>query len=170
MEHLINSLFTNDISIPAKTIIIAEGTFTDKFYLVKKGAVRAWYKNATKEVTSNLVFEDNLFTSLESFLFNSPSIYNFETLENCELGVVTKAEFDDFLNSHKDLKDKFYQNLLRRALENNKRFIIKFKLIINMYSHFFEMRVFVRMCGQWSQCWLVNFLKSTATRARKFFE
>lgn len=129
MQKLINSLFTNLISVPAKTNVIAEGSFTDNFFLIKKGAVRAWYKNSTnKEITTHLVFEDNLFTSIESFLFGEPSLYNFETIENCELAFVTKEEFDAFLNKDESLKDEFYQNLLKRTLEHNKRLIDLLKI------------------------------------------
>lgn len=121
MENLLNSLFANEsISIPARTIIVEEGALSDKFFLIKKGSVRAWYKSFNKEVTVHLFFENNLFMAVESFLFGEASMYNLETIENCELTLVTKEEFDSFLNKNKNVKDELYQTLLKRTLVYSK--------------------------------------------------
>ena len=128
MKDLINSVFTNDIFVPAKTIIIAEGGFTDNLYLIKRGSVRGWYKNLSKEVTNSLLFENNIFTSVESFMFNEPSIFNVETIEDCEFSICSKVDFDKYLNSHENIKDKFYQTFIKRILIYNKRIIDLLKI------------------------------------------
>ena len=128
MKDFINDLFVNEFSIPAKTLLITEGSVTDKLFLIKRGSVRAWCKNKSKEITTDLFFENKLVTSVESFMFNEKSIYNFETVEACELCFVTKAEFDKYLTERADIKDKFYQALIKRLIIHARRTIQLLKI------------------------------------------
>jgi len=116
MKHFANSIFTDEISVPAKTILINADSFTDKLYFIKKGSVRVWYKNGNKEVTAELFLDNKIFTSTESFLFNEPSIYIFETMEDSVLKYVSKENFDLFLNKTENVKDVFYQTLLKQSI------------------------------------------------------
>lgn len=115
MKDLV-SIFTDEISVPAKTILINADSFTDKLYFIKKGSVRVWYNNGNKEVTAELFLDNKIFTSTESFLFNEPSIYIFETMEDCVLKYVSKENFDLFLNKSDNVKDLFYQTLLKQSI------------------------------------------------------
>ncbi|WP_018343466.1 Crp/Fnr family transcriptional regulator [Cytophaga aurantiaca] len=128
MQDFINSVFTTEITVPAKTLIIAEGGFTDKLYLIKEGCVRGWYQDLTKEVTTALLFEEQIFTSVESFMFNEPSIFNVETLEECTFCIVTKIDFDKYLSSNEHIKDIFYQTFIKRVLIYNKRIVDLLKI------------------------------------------
>ena len=115
MKDLV-SIFADEISVPAKTILINADSFTDKLYFIKKGSVRVWYKNGNKEVTAELFLDNKVFTSTESFLFYEPSTYIFETMENSVLKYVTKENFDLFLSKTENVKDLFYQTLLKQSV------------------------------------------------------
>lgn len=116
MKEFVNSIFTDEISVPAKTILINENSHTDKLYFIKRGSVRVWYKTGNKEVTAELFLENNVFTSTESFLFNEPSMYIFETMEDSVMKYVSKENFDLFLNTTEGVKDVFYQTLLKQSI------------------------------------------------------
>ena len=116
MKDLSNSIFTEEFSVPAKTILINENSLTDKLYFIKRGSVRVWYKTGNKEITAEIFLEDKIFTSTESFLFNEPSMYIFETMEDCTLKYVSKENFDLFLNKTEGVKDIFYQTLLKQSI------------------------------------------------------
>ena len=128
MKDPINSIFTTEISVPAKTVLIVEGGFTDKLYQIKKGCVRGWYKDLSKEVTTALLFENHVFTSVESFMFNEPSIFTVEALEDCVFNVASKADFDVYLASNETIKDQFYQAFIKRVLVYNKRIVDLLKI------------------------------------------
>ena len=115
MKDLV-SIFADEISVPAKTILINADSFTYKLYFIKKGSVRVWYKNGNKEVTAELFLENKVFTSTESFLFDEPSMYIFETIEDSVLKYVTKENFDLFLSKTENVKDLFYQTLLKQSV------------------------------------------------------
>ncbi|WP_299249044.1 Crp/Fnr family transcriptional regulator [uncultured Cytophaga sp.] len=146
MKELIDTLFTNEISVPAKTVLIKDNTHTDKLYFIKKGSVRVFYKKGNKEVTAELFLDNKIFTSAESFLFNESSIYIFETMEDSILKYVTKESFDAFLKKSENSKDFFYQTLLKQSIghirstvdllkykpeERYRRFILQEPNIIN---------------------------------------
>ena len=128
MIDFINSLFIDEITIPARTILINEGAFTDQLFLIDKGSIRAWYKNDNKEVTVELFLENKLVTSIEGFLFSETSIYNFETIEDCTLRCVSKENFDLYLSQRENIKDVFYQTLLRRSSIHNRKTIDLLKI------------------------------------------
>ncbi|HSY60654.1 MAG TPA: hypothetical protein VK796_02210, partial [Cytophaga sp.] len=67
--------------------------------------------------------------STESFLFNEPSIYIFETIEDCTLKYVSKQNFDLFLNKTENMKDIFYQTLLKQSIAHIRSTVnlLKFK-------------------------------------------
>jgi CRP-like cAMP-binding protein len=129
MKDFIDSIFTDEISVPAKTILINADSFTDKLYFIKKGSVRVWYKSGNKEVTGELFLDNKIFTSTESFLFNEPSIYIFETIEDCVLKYVSKQNFDLFLSKTENMKDIFYQTLLKQSIAHIRSTVnlLKFK-------------------------------------------
>lgn len=128
MIDFINSVFTDEIMVPARTILIKEGLCTDKLFLIDKGSVRAWYENENKEFTIELLLENKLVTSIEGFLFSETSLYNFETIEDCKLRYVSKENFDLYLNQRADIKDIFYQTVLRRVSIHTRRTIDLLKI------------------------------------------
>ena len=121
MKDILAGLFTEPISAGPKTILIKEGETTDKFYLLKKGIVRFWSMEDTKETTTQLLFEGKSFTSIESFLFGEPSIYNIETIDACDMTYITKSDFDFFLNSNTKMKDLVYQKIIHNVVLNSRR-------------------------------------------------
>ncbi|HSY60655.1 MAG TPA: Crp/Fnr family transcriptional regulator [Cytophaga sp.] len=123
MIDFINSVYTDEIAVPARTILIKEGSFTDKLFLVDKGSIRSWYKDGNKEVTIELFLENKFATSVEGFLFKEISLSNFETIEDCKLRCVSKENFDLYLNQREHIKDEFYQTLIKRLSIHNRRTI-----------------------------------------------
>lgn len=121
MKDILTGLFDKEIHAGPKTILIKEGDTTDMFFFLKKGVVRFWSLDKHKETTTQLLFEGKLFTSIESFLFNEPSIYNIETIDACEMAYITKADFDDFLHTNMHLKDSVYQQIIHNVVLNSRR-------------------------------------------------
>jgi CRP-like cAMP-binding protein len=121
MKDILAGLFNQEISIGPKSFLIEAGETSDRFYYLKKGIVRFWHMSNDKETTTQLLFEGKSFTSIESFLFNEPSIFNIETIDACELTYITKADFDAFLTAHADLKDSVYHKIIHNVVLNSRR-------------------------------------------------
>lgn len=76
--------------VPKKFKLVEEGKVATELYFILKGLVRLYYTKDGEEITG-FIFRENLFSSsYDSFLRQMPSIQTLETLEDCDLLVITK--------------------------------------------------------------------------------
>lgn len=102
--------------VPRKFKLVNEDQVSDELYFIVKGLVRLYYTKDTEEITA-FIFRENLFcSSYDSFLRRTPSIQTLETLEDCDLLVITKDKMDTLY----DVLPKF--NILARKVAEQ-RFI-----------------------------------------------
>jgi CRP-like cAMP-binding protein len=84
--------------VPKKFRLIQEGKVAKELYFVNRGLLRLFYTKAGEEITA-FIFQEGLFGSAyDSFLRQSPSIQSLETLEDCELLVISKEQMDELYN------------------------------------------------------------------------
>lgn len=75
--------------VPKKFTLIREGDISRELYFINRGLLRLYYAKEGEEITA-FIFREGLFaSSYESFLQQSPGIQNLETLEDCDLLVLT---------------------------------------------------------------------------------
>jgi CRP-like cAMP-binding protein len=82
------------ISYPKNHIFLREGQISNYFFYLKKGAVRLFYYKNEKEITEWLTLDDSFFLSIGSFYRREPSRIMMQTLESCELILISH---DDLL-------------------------------------------------------------------------
>ena len=82
------------MEVPAKTILLKEGEVSRKGFFIEKGCARAWFNNKGKDVTFQFAFENEFFSSGESFRKNIPSLFTFETIEPSILHWIHKKDTD----------------------------------------------------------------------------
>lgn len=76
--------------VPKKFKLVDEGQVANELYFILKGLVRLYYTKDGEEITG-FIFRENLFSSsYDSFLRQMPSIQTLETLEDCDLLVISK--------------------------------------------------------------------------------
>jgi CRP-like cAMP-binding protein len=117
-EHLLR-----EIRVVAKTPLLKEGETAQKMFFIKKGSVRVWFNNNGKDITTQFFFEGDMATSLESFIYGEPSPFTIETMEDCQLAVFNKNEFDKLLAKEQAFKDWFYQTALQKLFSHSKRLL-----------------------------------------------
>lgn len=75
--------------VPKKFKLTEEGKTARELYFIVKGLVRLYYTKDGEEITG-YIFKENLFaSSYDSFLRQVPSIQTLETIEDCDLLVIT---------------------------------------------------------------------------------
>lgn len=75
--------------VPKKFKLAEEGKIAKELYFILKGLVRLYYTKDGEEITG-YIFKEGLFaSSYESFLRQAPSLQTLETLEDCELLVIS---------------------------------------------------------------------------------
>ncbi len=80
--------------VPKKFNLLAPGQTAREAYFVLKGVTRLYYRKEDSDISANFIFENGFITSLESFLLRIPSRQGIETIEDCELLVITKDKLD----------------------------------------------------------------------------
>lgn len=76
--------------VSKKYRLVDYGQISNELYFINKGIIRLFYPEDGEEITGYL-FKENLFSSsYDSFLTQTPSLQVLETLEDCELLVITK--------------------------------------------------------------------------------
>lgn len=92
-KAILESAFTFR-QVPRKFQLSKEGEVANELYFIVKGLVRLYYRKDGEEITG-FIFKENLFaSSYDSFLRQVPGIQTLETLEDCDLLVITKNDLE----------------------------------------------------------------------------
>ena len=110
MENLINyiqsriTLTQNEIDlikkylvfeeIPAQTNLLKAGKVERYVYFLDTGIVKGYQNIDGKIVVQHLVVEHDFFTSLDSFMTETPSLDYYETVTDCRIVKISKPDFD----------------------------------------------------------------------------
>jgi len=82
------------IEVPAGTVLLKEGEFSKKAFMVEKGCLRGWFNNNGKDITFQFFFENEVASSGESFRKNIPSFFTIETIERSVVHWIYKKDLD----------------------------------------------------------------------------
>jgi CRP/FNR family transcriptional regulator, anaerobic regulatory protein len=90
--------------VPKKFKLTEEGKVAKELYYILKGLIRLYYTKDGEEITG-YIFKENLFaSSYDSFLRQVPSVQTLETLEDCDLLVISYKSlqqlYDDLPKMH----------------------------------------------------------------------
>jgi CRP-like cAMP-binding protein len=81
--------------IPKKFKLVSKGEISSELYFINKGLIRLYYTKGTEEITG-FIFKENLFaSSYDSFLRRAPGIQTLESLEECDLLVITYDKLEE---------------------------------------------------------------------------
>lgn len=90
---LIKKFFVSE-EVPAQTILLEAGKVERYIYFLDTGIVKGYQNIDGKIVVQHLVAEQDFFTSLESFMSESPSMDYYETVTAATLVKIAKPDFD----------------------------------------------------------------------------
>jgi CRP-like cAMP-binding protein len=93
-KALVESAFTYR-QVPAKFKLVEEGKIARELYFILEGLVRLYYTKDGEEITGFLFKEQLFASSYDSFLRQVPSIQTLETIEPCNLLVISKERLDN---------------------------------------------------------------------------
>lgn len=125
LKEIIPSFKT--IRVPAKTILLREGEISKKAFFIENGCLRVWFNNNGKECTTQFFFEGEMVSSIESFKTGTPGLFNIESIEDCVLKVVAKAELDRVEQNSPAFRKKIEETILKRLFVYQKLFLSRIK-------------------------------------------
>ena len=124
-------------------LLLKAGEICEHVYFIKKGAVRGFVKDGTKDITTWITAENEVVSSISSLDMKEPAQENMQAIENCELLALTYAHFQElyikfpeFNILARKLLQKYYQDAERRAfiarVTNAEK---KYQLFLIRYGH-----------------------------------
>jgi len=136
MEAFLKKHVTS-LSVRKRKLLLKEGTFCDHVYFIIKGAVRGFTREGQKDITTWIVVENELVSSILSLNRREPSIENIQVLENTDLLVIANEhlqllyeQMPEFNVVARKLLQHYYADAERRA------FIARLTKAENKYRHF----------------------------------
>ncbi|HEY5967625.1 MAG TPA: Crp/Fnr family transcriptional regulator [Chitinophagaceae bacterium] len=124
-------------------LLLKAGEICEHIYFIKKGAVRGFIKDGTKDITTWITAENEVVSSISSLDMREPAQENMQAIENCELLALTYADFQDlyikfpeFNIVARKLLQKYYQDAERRAfIARVTKAEKKYRLFLTRYGH-----------------------------------
>ena len=106
-------------------------------YLIRKGILRSFVKEGSKEITTWISSEQELATCITCFGLQQPARENIQALEDCELSVLSMEDlqylYEHFPESNivgRKILEKYYCDAEERA------FIARLMEATSKYKHF----------------------------------
>ena len=118
------------LEVPARTILLKEGSVSAKMFLIEKGCLRVWFNNNGKEITTQFFFENEMVGSIESFLKNIPGSANIESIEPTVLWWIHKKDLNRIIEEIKaipQLRDMYINRIFERTFDYMKYFFSSLK-------------------------------------------
>ena len=99
---------------PRNTVIINEGDHSDSLYIINSGSVKVFLSdNEGKEVILNTQGTGEYFGEL-ALLDSQPRSASVITTEKSSLSIISKADFEAFLEKHPEANLKIMRGIIKR--------------------------------------------------------
>jgi len=96
--------------------LLIEGDVCNFGVFVAEGCIRYYYMVDGVESTGNFFFENEWYTDFEGFLYGKPSLQNIEALEDCELYLAYKSDFDKLVAQY-PIFNNFLKEMMERCIK-----------------------------------------------------
>jgi cAMP-binding proteins - catabolite gene activator and regulatory subunit of cAMP-dependent protein kinases len=105
------------------TLLLEGGETCQHIYYIKKGFVRGFFNQDGKDITAWFAVENDIATSLYSFVTQKPSFENIEILENSILYVISYDNLQQLYHQYPEFNligrrfvEKYYVELMARTI------------------------------------------------------
>ncbi|GAB5530477.1 MAG: Crp/Fnr family transcriptional regulator [Roseivirga sp.] len=93
-------------------LLLSEGQVCRQYYFLEQGTLRLFYNKGINEFTVWMGTSGEVFTNLESYLPEKPSVINIKAIEPSKIYFINKKDSDQLA-----LKSNTYNTLLRKTVE-----------------------------------------------------
>lgn len=136
--HDIESVLSTK-KIAKKAYLLRENLPCKNLYFIETGLLKMFSYSDGKEFIMNFFHEENMFTVLDSFPFQSPSKYNLIALEDTTVQYISYTKLETLSKKHHCI-ESFYRKLLLHATDNmmNRIREMLFQSHSEHYQHYLE--------------------------------
>lgn len=126
-------------TVSKNDILLQKNKISTELYWIKKGTLRGYIETETNLVTTWFAIEQDMVTSVTSFILQQPSKECIEAIEDCELYVISYANLQKLYSTFLEmnvigrlLTEQYYINLEQRA------FLLQYATAKERYEAFIE--------------------------------
>jgi CRP-like cAMP-binding protein len=124
-------------------LLLKAGQLSEHIYFIKKGAVRGFIKEGTKDITTWITVEGEVVSSISSLDNREPALENMQAIEDCELVALTWTDYQDLFTRFPEFNivarkilQKYYQDAEGRAfIARLTKAENKYLLFMKRYGH-----------------------------------
>lgn len=120
-------------------LILKAGEMCDFIYFIRKGAVRGFIKEGTKDITTWITVEGEMVTSIYSLDTHTPATENMQAIEDCNMLALSYDSLHQLYELHPDfniLTRKLLQKYYRDA--EGRAFVARLTNAENKYRYFLQ--------------------------------
>lgn len=118
--ELLESIMTVEL-LPRNTMLLEVGQVSFRFYFVKKGLARIYYRRETEEVTDYFAIDNQFLGAVPSLFTGQPSHKAIQLLEDSEIISFKYSAFEDFCNKRHDINNAGRKMAIFGFLEGQQR-------------------------------------------------
>lgn len=117
-------------------IVVREGQFSKKAYLIVQGCARAYYLKDGKDISDWFAFENQFMASIVSFFSEEPSPHYVEFVEDALVLEFSKDAFDSLSNKYHDF-ERFISKVVTETMLGlcERLYTIQFNKAEERYKH-----------------------------------
>lgn len=101
------------ITLKRNAFLVSKNTISTNLYLVKSGSLRVFIEDETEQHTIRFGYENSLITALDCFLTEKPTSFYIQAIKQCELKIISKSKYEEFINSKPE-----YRVIWKKLLES----------------------------------------------------
>ncbi|MFN8265461.1 MAG: Crp/Fnr family transcriptional regulator [Chitinophagaceae bacterium] len=119
MQQLVQ-IAQKSITIERNEFLKVKGSIDTNVYYIESGSVRIFVSDEEEEQIIRFGYKDNLIVSLDSFLTGQPSRFFIQAIKKTTLRILTKQQFDSFVNESEEnrlLWTKILEGLVLQQME-----------------------------------------------------
>lgn len=102
--------------LPAKSCLLRAGERAEYLYIVKSGAVRAWFDKEGRDYTLQFFLEGEPICIYESLMRTEPSEFSIETIEATEVLVFHRDDVLSYLAANGEFKEQLMTLLVDKMV------------------------------------------------------
>lgn len=118
-------------------LLMASGTISTHIYFVKKGILRGFVIDEKREITTWITAENEMVSSIGSFILQIPTLENIQAIEDCELLAIAFTDLEKIYKKYPSFNitaRKIYEMYYVAA--ESRAFISRLKSAEQKYQHF----------------------------------
>lgn len=117
-------------------MVVREGQFSKKAYLILQGCARAYYLKNGKDISDWFTFENQFMASIVSFFSQEPSPHYIEFMEDSIVLEFSKDTVDKLSNKHHDF-ERFISRVVTETMLGlcERLYTIQFNKAEERYKH-----------------------------------